>query len=85
MRKISILIVALFLSMAAYSQTAAEKTKCTGITKAGNPCRNNAKPATKFCALHNPDKIVCGAPKKDKTPCKMGVNAKGVLCHYHKL
>ena len=86
MKKLTLSVVALTMTMMSYSQT-----QCNGLTKDSVQCKNTTKLTTELCYLHDSlyvkdDKM----SQKCKGKTKIGKNCKNKtkhvsgLCHHHR-
>jgi len=86
MKKLTLSVVALTMTMMSYSQT-----QCNGLTKDSVQCKNTTKSTTELCYLHDKtyvkdDKMsqkCSGITKKNKS-CKNKTKNESGLCYRHE-
>ena len=86
MKKITLSVVALTITMMSYSQT-----QCKSLTKDSVLCKNSTKSKNSLCYLHNPyytDKVkvpakVCTGTTKSGRNCKNKTKNTNQLCYLH--
>jgi hypothetical protein len=86
MKKLTLSVVALTMTMMSYSQT-----QCNGLTKDSVQCKNTTKSTTELCYLHDKtyvknDKVsqkCSGTTKKNKS-CKNKTKNESGLCYRHE-
>jgi len=87
MKKLTLSVVALTMTMMSYSQT-----PCKSLTKDSIQCKNTTKSEVELCHIHNPnhvsssDKVtvICSGNTKKNTKCKNKTKDISGLCHNHK-
>ena len=87
MKKITLSVVALTITMMSYGQT-----QCEGLTKTKVQCKNIVKTEVKLCHIHNPNHVVksnkvtvvCSGTTKNNTKCKNKTKDISGLCHNHR-
>ena len=86
MKKITLSVVALTMTMMSYSQT-----QCKELTKDSVQCKNTTKSKNSLCYLHNPfytsksktPTVICSGTTKAGNECKNKTKNEGGLCHNH--
>tara|TARA_R110000823_G_scaffold163134_1_gene294787 strand:- start:26 stop:292 length:267 start_codon:yes stop_codon:yes gene_type:complete len=86
MKKLTLSVVALTMTMMSYSQT-----QCDGLTKDSVQCKNNTKLTTELCYLHDSlyvkdDKVSqkCNGTTKVGKSCKNKTKNESGLCYRHE-
>ena len=88
MKKITLSVVALTMTMMSFGQT-----QCKSLTKDNIQCKNTQKGVEDtLCYLHNPnhvslsDKVtvICSGTTKKGTKCKSRTKDTSGLCHNHR-
>ena len=87
MKKITLSVVALTMTMMSYGQT-----QCKSLTKDSIQCKNTTKTEVLLCHVHNPnhvsssDKVtvICSGMTKKNTKCKSKTKDITGLCHNHR-
>jgi len=87
MKKITLSVVALTMTMMSYGQT-----QCKSLTKDSIQCKNTTKTEVLLCHIHNPnhvsssDKVTvaCSGTTKKNTKCKSKTKNPSGLCYNHK-
>jgi hypothetical protein len=88
MKKITLSVVALTMTMMSFGQT-----QCKSLTKDNIQCKNTQKGVEDtLCYLHNPnhvsssDKVtvICNGTTKKGTKCKSRTKDTSGLCHNHR-
>jgi len=87
MKKLTLSVVALTMTIMSYSQT-----QCKSLTKDSIQCKNTTKSEVELCHVHNPnhvpssDKVtvICSGNTKKNTKCKNKTKDISGLCHNHK-
>ena len=86
MKKLTLSVVALTMTMMSYSQT-----QCKELTKDSVQCKNTTKSKNSLCYLHNPfytsktkiPTVICGGITKSGNKCKNKTKNESGLCHNH--
>jgi len=86
MKKLTLSVVALTMTMMSYSQT-----QCNELTKDSVQCKNTTKSKNSLCYLHNPfytsktkiPTVICGGITKSGNKCKNKTKNESGLCHNH--
>jgi len=86
MKKVTLSVVALTMTMMSYSQT-----QCNGLTKDSVQCKNTTKSKTELCYLHDKtyvkdDKMsqICSGTTKVGKSCKNKTKNESGLCYRHE-
>jgi len=86
MKKLTLSVVALTMTMMSYSQT-----QCNGLTKDSVQCKNTTKLTTELCYLHDSlyvkdDKVSqkCNGTTKVGKSCKNKTKNESGLCYRHE-
>ena len=86
MKKLTLSVVALTMTMMSYSQT-----QCNGLTKDSVQCKNTTKSKTELCYLHDSlyvkdDKKsqICKGITKKNSKCKNKTKNESGLCYRHE-
>ena len=86
MKKLTLSVVALTMTMMSYSQT-----QCNGLTKNSVQCKNTTKLTTELCYLHDSlyvkdDKVSqkCNGTTKVGKSCKNKTKNESGLCYRHE-
>ena len=87
MKKITLSVVALTMTMMSFGQT-----QCKSLTKDSVQCKNTTKTEVQLCHNHNPNyvkasdqvTVVCSGTTKKNTNCKSKTKNENGLCHNHQ-
>ena len=87
MKKITLSVVALTMTMMSFGQT-----QCKSLTKDSVQCKNTTKTEVQLCYLHNtnyvkPSKtlaVLCNGTTKTGKNCKNKTKDTSGLCHNHR-
>ena len=87
MKKITLSVVALTITMMSYGQT-----QCKEVTKDNIQCKNITKKVNSLCHNHDEshapssDKVtvICSGTTKKNTKCKVKTKDVSGLCHNHR-
>ena len=87
MKKVTLSVAALTITMMSYGQT-----QCNGLTKDSVQCKNTTKTEVKLCYLHNPNYVkaatksvtVCSGTTKKGRNCKNKTKDLSGKCHNHR-
>ena len=88
MKKVTLSVVALTMTMMSFGQT-----QCKELTTDSIQCKNNTKSKNSLCYLHNPfytnktkiPTVICSGTTKKNTKCKSKTKNVSGLCHNHKM
>ena len=87
MKKITLSVVALTMTMMSYSQT-----QCKEVTKSNIQCKNVTKKVNSLCHNHDSnhkiksdtETVICKGNTKKNTKCKSKTKNTSGLCHNHQ-